>query len=148
MDRLKNGTYKLKNSRVEITITDLMQPCLVDRITLNMYFSGYYFLTTKLNPNLELKVPHRMVTETEFKKSWQSAKKERKLPCNIEKELDLINVPKNSDWNFDIKTYCKVMLGSGCPALIKNTNNDLYTCCYKKIKNEDYNKIKEYRNEK
>jgi hypothetical protein len=148
MDRLKNGTYKIRGSKEEIIITDLMQPCLVDKIILNMYFSGYYFLTTKLNPNLELKVPHRMVVETEFKKSWQSIKKERKLPCKIDEELGLINVPKNADWNFDVKTYCKVMLGSGCPALTKNTNNDLYSCCYKKIKNEDYNEIIKYINEK
>ena len=144
MERIRNGTYKIRNSKNTIDITDKMQPVYLDKIIINMYSSGYYILTTKLNPKLEIKVPHDFLVECEYKKSWQSIRKERNIPCNIEKHFGLINVPKDANYNLDVKSYCKTMCGSGCPALLQNTYDDNYTCHFKNIKKSKYDEISEF----
>ncbi len=143
-ERLKNGSYKVHNSRERIDITDAMQPVYIHKIIYNMYSSGYYILTTHLNPNLTLIVPHRMTTEAEYKESWQSKKNKLFLPCRIETNVGLINIPRKANYNLDVKAYCKNMCNSGCPALLQDLKTDTYSCEFKKIKKSEYNQIIEF----
>ena len=147
MDRIKNGRYKDRSGNW-IDITDSVQPFYVKNIIFNKY-SQYKYIVKCIN-GLELEIPYSALTENEYKQSWQSKNKEQLIPCNILKnDLGRINIPKKSNYNLEVKSYCKTMCDSGCPALINDKNLDTYSCQYKKIKKQDYNKIVDFcKNEK
>lgn len=139
MDRVKNGRYENMLGHT-IEVTDAMQPLFVKKIVMNRYFSKKYIVLCE--NNLQLIIPHSALTESEYKKSWQNQFKERSIPCKmLTNEFGGANIPRKSNYNLEVKSYCKKMLGSGCPALINDYNADTYSCQYKKLKKSDYEAI-------
>ena len=139
MDRVKNGIYKDCIGNI-VEITDNNQPLFVTKIIANKYFSKKYIVICE--NGIQIEIPHDSLTESEYIQSWQSKNKLRNIPCDILiSEFGRVGIPKNSNYNLDVKSYCKQMTGGGCPALIMDYNKDTYSCKYKKIKKSDYDEI-------
>lgn len=140
MERVKNGTYKTFHGSKEVEITDAIQPVYIKQRRKELYHLKAVAAVTTLSDE-QIIIPVKNITETPYKKSWQSRRAERVIPCNIIEELGRVNIPKNANYNLDVKSYCKNACVTGCPALLLDYNKDTYSCQYKRIKDDEYNSI-------